>query len=79
MQRFPIDAPRRRVIRTFDALGFQVVREREHLAMERVNCDGSRTSLSLPNHHHIKGSTLRWISTLADIRREMFLHACEAQ
>ncbi len=32
MARFPKDAPKRRVIRTLERLGFQMVREHEHIA-----------------------------------------------
>ena len=31
MTRFPIDAPKKRVLRTFERLGFRIVREREHI------------------------------------------------
>lgn len=57
------------------ALGFQVVREREHIAMVRENPDGTRTPLTMPNHPRIKGSTLRTICTQAGISREEFLRA----
>ena len=77
MTPFPIDAPKRRVIRALENLGFRLVREREHIAMVRDNPDGTTTPLTLPNHRTIKGSTLRTICTQADIRRDDFLDAYE--
>ena len=86
MPKFPVDAPRKRVVRALDRLGFQLVREREHIAMVRErehiamvreNANGTRTPLTMPNHLHIKGSTLRAICTQSDISREDFLRAYE--
>ena len=73
MSRFPVDAPLPRVIKTLQRLGFQIVREGNHIAMLRANPDGSRTPLTLPNHRYIKGSTLRTILTQAQIPRDDFL------
>jgi predicted RNA binding protein YcfA (HicA-like mRNA interferase family) len=58
-------------------LGFEVVREREHIAMQRRNPDGSITPLTMPNHPQIKGSTLRTILRQAKIDRDTFLDAYE--
>ena len=75
MERFPVDASKRRVIRAFELLGFRLVREKEHIAMIRENPDGSKTPLTMPNHPRIKGSTLRTICTKAGISRDDFLKA----
>ena len=77
MDKFPVDAPLRRVLRTFAALGFVLVREGNHIAMQRENDDGTRTPLTLPNHLTLKGSTLRTICTQSGITRDEFLTAYE--
>jgi len=73
MPGFPVDAPKRKVIKTLELLGFVIVREREHVAMSRTNPDGTRTPLTMPNHPRIKASTLRAICTQAGIARDDFL------
>jgi predicted RNA binding protein YcfA (HicA-like mRNA interferase family) len=75
MGKFPIDAPKARVIKTLVILGFRLLREKEHIAMLRHNPDGSQTPLTMPNHTYIKASTLRTICTQAGIAREDFLAA----
>ena len=77
MNKFPVDAPKKRVVKTLESLGFRIVREREHIAMIRENADGTKTPLTMPNHPQIKGSTLRTICTQAGISREDFLRAFE--
>jgi predicted RNA binding protein YcfA (HicA-like mRNA interferase family) len=77
MPKFPVDAPKPRVLKALGRLGFQLVRERQHISMTRQNADGTRTPLTLPNHPHIKGSTLRTICSQARITREDFLRAYE--
>jgi predicted RNA binding protein YcfA (HicA-like mRNA interferase family) len=74
--KFPVDAPRSRVVRALEVLGFES-REREHISMRRTNADGTITPLTLPNHASLKSSTLRVICTQAQIRREEFLRAYE--
>jgi len=75
MPKFPVDLPKSKVLRALEVLGFQVVREREHISMIRENEDGTITPLTLPNHKQIKGSTLRTICTQSGISRDEFLQA----
>jgi len=71
--KFPRDAPKRKVIKALEALGFEVIREGDHISMSRINSDGSKTPLTLPNHKEIKGSTLLLIIRPAGITREEFI------
>lgn len=75
MDRFPVDAPKKRVIKTLQSLGFRIVREKEHISMLRENPDGTKTPLTMPNHPKLKASTLRTIYTQSGISRGEFLEA----
>ena len=75
MSKFPVDAPIREVVKALERLGFELVREGNHIAMVRENPDGSRAPLTMPNHRTIKRSTLRTILTQSGISREEFLQA----
>ena len=75
MPKFPVDAPKAKVLKALTALGFALVREREHISMVRENQDGTKTPLTLPNHAKIKSSTLRTICMQAGIPRDDFLRA----
>jgi len=77
MIKFPVDAPKSRVVKALTLLGFQMIKEEEHIGMIRVNPDGSKTPLTMPNHSYIKSSTLRTICTQSGIKREEFLDAYE--
>ncbi len=77
MSKFPIDAPKGKAVKALESLGFRIVREGNHIAMERVNADGTRTPLTMPNHRNIKGSTLRALISQAGIPRADFLGAYE--
>ena len=58
MAKFPIDAPRDRVMRVFECLGFRLVREGNHIAMSRDNPDGTSTPRTMPNHRTLKLESL---------------------
>ena len=75
MTKFPRDAPKRKVMKALESLGFALIREGNHISMSRINPDGSKTPLTLPNHERIKGSTLLMILRQAGITRDEFIEA----
>lgn len=75
MAKFPVDAPKQKVVKALEILGFRTVREKEHISMVRENPDGSKTPLTMPNHPKIKAPTLRTICTQSGVKREEFLEA----
>lgn len=77
MPRFPVDAPLDRVVRALERLGFERVREGNHIALLRRNADGSVTPMTIPNHRRLKSSTLRVILRQSGIERDDFLNAYE--
>jgi len=77
MPKLPVDAPRAKVIKAFERLGFRLVREGNHIAMSRENPDGTNTPLTMPNHRTLRSSTLRTILSQAGISRDDFLKAYE--
>jgi len=77
MGKFPVDVPKRKVIKALAILGFRIVREKEHISLVRENPDGSNTPMTIPNHPKIKGATLRTICAQAGISRDEFLDVFE--
>ncbi len=75
--KFPVDAPRSRVVRACSRLASRSSASVEHIAMIRRNIDGTNTPLTMPNHPTIKSSTLRTICNQAGIDRTEFLRAYE--
>lgn len=73
MTKFPRNVPKRKVIKALEALGFETIREGNHISMRRINPDGSKTPLTMPNHEEIKASTLLIILRQAGITREEFI------
>lgn len=73
--KFPVDSHKNDVIKTFNKLGFQIVREGNHIIMERKNNDGTITPLVMPNHKTINSGTLRAIVNQIGITRDDFLKA----
>jgi predicted RNA binding protein YcfA (HicA-like mRNA interferase family) len=57
MPKFAGDAPKARVLRALEALGFRLIREGSHISMQRQNPDGARTPVTMPNHSTLKAST----------------------
>lgn len=76
--KFPKDAPKQKVIKTFEALGFKIVRMGSHISMVKENKDNSKIPLTMPNHNKIKGSTLKTICRQSGISREDFLKIYES-
>jgi predicted RNA binding protein YcfA (HicA-like mRNA interferase family) len=77
MRKFPHNVPKAKAVKALRALGFDIVREKEHVSMVRQNPDGTKTPLTIPNHPTIKSSTLRTICTQTGIPRDDFLRALE--
>ncbi|HNR65395.1 MAG TPA: type II toxin-antitoxin system HicA family toxin [Atribacterota bacterium] len=71
--KFPKDAPKQKVIKTLESLGFTIVRIGTHISMIRENPEGTKIPLTMPNHDTIKGSTLRVICRQSGIKRNDFL------
>jgi predicted RNA binding protein YcfA (HicA-like mRNA interferase family) len=77
MPKLPVDAPKTKVIKAFERLGFKLVYEGNHISMSRQNADGTNAPLTMPNHRTLKSSTLRTILSQSGISRDDFIKAYE--
>jgi predicted RNA binding protein YcfA (HicA-like mRNA interferase family) len=75
MNALPELSPKDRVIKTFEQLGYRLVREETHIAMTRYTSDGLVIPLTIPNHPYLKASTIKIILTRAGIARNSYLEA----
>jgi hypothetical protein len=66
--KFPVDAPRIRVVKAAANMGFQIVREREHITMRRTNADGTFRSCGNANISRCAERTLMALSDRAGTR-----------
>jgi predicted RNA binding protein YcfA (HicA-like mRNA interferase family) len=78
MPKFPVDAPIERVLKALAVLGFGIVRQGNHVSLERRNADGSSKPMTIPNHRRLKGSTLRTVLAQAGVDRADFLDAYDS-
>ncbi len=74
MVTIPVLKPRE-VVKTFEKLGWEVVRQRgSHIILTK---EGHIATLSVPNHSEVARGTLRSLITKAGISVEEFLAALE--
>lgn len=71
----PEVAPKERVIRTMETLGYHVVRQGAHIAMSYFTNTGVQIPLTIPDQIAYKASTLRTILSRAGITKQDFLSA----
>ena len=69
--------PKNKVLKILKSIGFEIVREGNHISMLKKNQDGGNIPLTLPNHKKIKGSTLRIILNQSGVSREEFIKIFE--
>jgi hypothetical protein len=73
MSKFPVDAPKGKVIKTLERLGFSIVREKEHIAMIRENADGTKTPLTITkSFFYKKRDATNNLHASADFARRIF-------
>ena len=76
MTRYPSNAPRAHVIRTFQALKFELLEDGEFITLRRKE-GGRVTNVTLPNIPAFSAAAMRAIANQLSVTREMFLLAFE--
>lgn len=71
----PEVAPKERVIRALETLGYHTVRQGAHIAMSFYTNTGIQIPLTIPDQMAYKASTLRTILSRAGITKQDFLTA----
>lgn len=75
----PESAPKDKVIRALENLGYRLVRQGTHISMSCFTSNGMQLPLTIPDIPDFKASTLRMILSRAGISKQDFLKAFNSE